>query len=579
MALDCYTYMMLANELKDKLTGGRIDKVYQMSRVQLLLTVRSLGDNYRLYISSDASKGRVCLTNMKFENPDTPPMFCMLMRKHLSGGKITDIQSVKNERIIKICVENTNELFEPVKKTLIVEMMGKYSNIILVNEENRIIDCVTHVDFTVSEKRQILPGLYYEEPPAPEKKDPFLTDYSDMLKLFSDAKDEKSVEALLLDNFAGMSPLLARELEYRGNGDYISTCVEYGKILKALEQGETTPVVLLEKSTGKPKNVSFTDIMQYGDYYEKKYFGSVNEAVDFFYGSQEQIRKLDEKKADLNSVVAHQIKKASKKLDIHLKNVEKAKNKDKYRIYAELITANLYKLTKNAKIAEVENYYDENRLIKIPMDETISPAKNSKKYFEKYNKEKNMEKISKKMAEELEKELLYLKEVGDTIYICDDLKSLAEIKTELIEEGYIEEKRNGKQKKSDKKPPLSAPNKFLSSDGFTFFAGKNNKQNEKLTLKDSQKSDLWFHIRNAAGSHVVIKTDGREASDTAIFEAATVAAYYSKRASDGKADIDYTLVKYVKKPAGAKTGMVIYENFKSITVKPDIDIVEKLRVK
>lgn len=455
-------------------------------------------------------------------------------------------------------------------------MMGKYSNIILVNDENRIIDCVFHVDFTMSEKRQVLPGLYYEMPPSADKIDPFSVDYGDMLKIFAEAEDSEKIEKILLDNFSGMSPILARETEYRGKGDYINSCMEYVKLLKEISEGNATPVVLCEKNSGKPVNVYFTDIMQYGDYYEKKYFNSVNEAVDYFFGSQEQIRRLDERKSELSGIVMRQIKKSSKKLDIHLKNTEKAKSKDKYRIYAELITANLYKLTKNAKFAEVENYYDNNNVIKIPMDETISPSRNSKKYFEKYDKEKNMEKISGEMVKKLEKELYYLNEVNDMISVCDDLRALSEIREELTEEGYIEEKRNVKQKK---KSELSPPNRFVSSDGFTIFVGKNNKQNELLTLKSSMKSDLWLHVRNAAGAHVVIKTEGREASETSIAEAAAIAAYYSKRASDSKVDVDYTLIKYVKKPSGAKTGMVIYDNFKGITVEPDRKLVEKLKVK
>lgn len=573
MALDSYTHKMLAFELKKKLIGGRIDKVYQMSRVQLLMTVRSLGENHRLYISCDASRGRVMLTNMRFENPDVPPVFCMLMRKHLSGGKITDIEAVLNERIIKIKVENTNELFETVSKTLVVEMMGKYSNIILLNSDNRIIESVIHVDFTLSEKRQILPGLFYEIPPVADKKNPFQTEYDEMLLCVS---NNEKIEKSLIDNFSGMSPILAREIEYRGNNDPISSCMEYKKILKDIEENNIKPVVLMEKATKKPKEVYFTDIFQYGDYYDKKYFDSLCEAVDYFYSFLEQIRKIDEKKANLLGVVSKHIKRVSKKLDIHLKNVEKAKNKDKYRIYAELLTANLYRLTKNAKFAEVENYYDNNNFIVIPMDETISPGKNSKKYFEKYNKEKNMEKISKELVEDLKKELQYLTEVSDMISICEDNKALLEIKDELLYEGYIEEKKNEKNKK---KAVVSSPYEFMSTDGFKIYAGKNNRQNEILTLKTSQKNDLWFHIRNAAGSHVVIKTEGKKPSDTAILEAALIAAHFSKRANDSKVDIDYTYVKYVKKPSGAKTGMVIYDNFSGITVKPDSDLIEKLKVK
>lgn len=571
MALDCYTLKMLADELNDKLIGGRIDKIYQMSRVQLLMTVRSLGENHRLYISCDASKGRVNLTTMKFENPDVPPVFCMLMRKHLSGGKITAITAVPNERIIKIEAENTNELFETVSKTLIVEIMGKHSNIILLNSDGRIIDCVLHVDFTISEKRQVLPGLYYEEPPKSEKKDPFHTDYSELLAVL---KSNENIEKALMDNFSGMSPMLAREIVFRGNNDYIECAMEYEKILKGIKSGEKKPVMLCERSTEKPKELYFTDILQYGDFYEKKYFSTMNECADAFFKTEEQTRKLKEKQNELQSVVNKHIKKVSKKLDIHLKNVQKAKTKDKYRVYAELITANLYKLTKNAKSAQLENYYDDNKIMTVPMDETISPAKNAKKYFEKYNKEKNMEKISLEMIKNLENELSYLNEVNDMISICKDLKALSEIKDELLYEGYIEPKKNEKPKKKNE---VSAPNEFVSSDGFTILSGKNNRQNEILSLKTAQKTDIWFHVRNAAGSHTILCLEGKEPTDTAIYEAAVIAAYYSKKSADSKADVDYTLLKYVKKPNGAKTGMVIYDNFKGITVEPSKELVESLK--
>ena len=571
MALDCYTIKMLALELDGKLKGGRIDKIYQMSKVQLLMTVRSLGENHRLYISCDASKGRVCITNQKFENPDVPPVFCMLMRKHFAGGKIKEITAKENERIIIIRTENTNELFEPVEKNLIIELMGKYSNIILTDGDNRIIDCVFHVDFTVSEKRQILPGLYYETAPVADKINPYMSDSNIFIDILKNSSD---FEKTLIDNFSGMSPILAREIVYRGKGDYINCAMEYSKILKLLEDKDIKPTALLEKRTKKPKELYIFDIMQYEDYYEKKYFLSVNECVDYFYGQDEKLRRITEKKAELKAVVSKHIKKVSKKLDIHLKNIEKAKSKDKYRIYAELITANLYKLKENSKEVLLENYYDDNNLLKIPMDETISPARNSKKYFEKYNKEKNMEKVSSQMAVELKDELLYLNEVMDMIDIADDLKSLSEIRDELVFGDYIELKKNEIKKKKD---AVSQPNKFISSEGYTILSGKNNRQNEILTLKTASKNDLWFHARNVAGSHTVIRCEGEEVNEKTIEEAAIIAAYYSKKSEDTKVDVDYTLVKYVKKPQGAKPGMVIYDNFKSITVVPDKELIEKMK--
>ncbi len=571
MALDCNILKFLAEELKKELNGGRIDKVYQMSKSQLLMTVRSLGGNHRLYISCDASKGRVCLTNQKYENPDVPPVFCMLMRKHLSGGKITDIYTVKNERILKIEIENTNELFEITKRVLIVEIMGKHSNIILTDESGRIIDCASRVDFTVSEKRQVLPGLYYEEPPKSGKSDPFETDNVRMLDILSNKND---LSEALMEGFDGMSPLFAREIAHLSDNDPIKCVVVFKEYLSKLENYSKKPVVLIDKKTNEAKEYYIFDIEQYSDFYDKKYFDTINECVDYFYSGKEQKRKLDEKKQALYTVIARSISKTSKKLDIHNKNVEKAKKKDKYRIYAELITANLYKLTKNAREAYLENYYDNNELLKVPMDETISPAKNAKKYFEKYNKEKNMEKISIEMIKELENELLYLNELRDTVDMCNDEKSLDEIKEELVFGEYIKEKTKNNPKK---KISISKPLEFMSTDGFVILCGRNNRQNEELTLKIASKSDLWLHIRNAAGSHVVIRSQGSEVPDKTLEEAAIIAAYYSKKSKDTKADVDYTQVRYVKKPSNAKPGMVIYDNFKGITVEPDMKIVESLK--
>ena len=574
MALDCNILRFLAYELNKTLNGGRIDKIYQMSKTQILMTIRSLGGNYRLYASCDAQKGRVCLTNQKFENPDVPPVFCMLMRKHLSGGKITDISTVKNERILKIEVESTNELFEITKRTLIVEIMGKHSNIILTDEDGRIIDCASRVDFTVSEKRQVLPGLYYELPPKSGKADPFETDNVKMLDILSQKDANTDLSDIILSGFDGMSPLLSREIAHKANNDAIKGVVVLKEFLSKIENYEKKPLILIDKKTNEPKDLYIFDIEQYGDFYEKKYFDTVNECVDFFYTGKEEKRKLDEKKQSLYTVISKSISKTSKKLDIHTKNVEKAKKKDRYRIYAELITANLYKLTKNSNEAILENYYDNNNPITVPMDETMSPARNAKKYFEKYNKEKTMEKISSEMIKELEEELKYLFELRDTVEICNDKKSLDEIKEELIFGEYIKEKTKSNVKK---KQPVSKPLEFMSTDGFLILCGRNNRQNEELTLKIASKNDLWLHIRNVAGSHVVIRSQGSEIPDKTLEEAAIIAAVYSKKSKDTKADVDYTQVRYVKKPANAKPGMVIYDNFKGITVEPDIKIAESLK--
>jgi len=573
MSLDSNTLYALTLELSEKLKGGRIDKIYQMSKTEILLTIRSLGENYKLLLSCDAQKGRVCITNQTFQNPDTPPVFCMFLRKHLGGGKILSISSVKNERIIKIEIENTNELFELSTKILIVEIMGKHSNIILTDHNNRISDSIKHIDFTISEKRQVLPGLFYEEPPVQDKKSLDLLSSSEILDILNSS--DKDLTGAIMDNFLGVSPILAREIEFLAGGDKINASVVLSKFVKQINNADFQPVMLLLPDTAEPKDLYIFDIKQYGDFYKKVEYISVNSCVDDFYKTKEIKRKLDEKKETLSKVIGSHVSRIAKKIDIHNKNIKKSEKKDRYRVYAELITANLYKLTENSKSALLENYYDENRELLVPMDETISPSRNAKRYFEKYNKEKTMEKMSAKLILELTDELSYLHSVKDMLDLSEDEKTIAEIKLELTEAGYIAP--NKSDKKSKKPTPASAPAEFISSDGFTVLAGRNNRQNDELTLKIARKTDLWLHVRNIPGCHTVIKAEGREIPDTTLIEAAIIAAHYSKNSKNTKADIDYTEVRYVKKPSGAKPGMVIYDNFKTITVEPDKDIVEKLK--
>ncbi len=577
MALDACTLWALAYELNEKLKGGRIDKIYQMSKSQVLLTVRSLGENYRLLLSCDASKGRVCLTDQSFDNPDTPPVFCMLMRKHLSGGKILDISAVPNERIVKITAESTNELFEITKKVLIVEPMGKHSNIILTDENNRIIDSIRHIDFTLSEKRQVLPGLFYEMPPLPEKADAKRMSQEELYgQVAEEAQGGKSISQILMDHFLGMSPILAREIEHRSGDDCHDAVEVYQTFLSHMEECCFTPTLFIEKETRIPQELYIWDLLQYGNFYEKVVFPSVNECVDFFYRSKETKRKLEEKRDSVSQVIEKNLSRLYKKTDIHEKNLKKAEKKDRYRIYAEILTANLYQLTENKKEVTLPNYYEDNAPITIPLDETISPARNAKKYFEKYNKEKNMEKISREMLVDIREEISYLKSVKDLLDLSSDEKNITEIKEELLLGGYLVEKSQKKKKKESK---ISGPMQFTATDGTLILCGKNNRQNDELTLKIASKHDIWLHIRNIPGSHTVIKCFGSEVSPQTLYEAALIAAAYSKSAKDTKAAVDYTRVKYVKKPSGAKPGMVIYDNFETIIVEPDSTRVEQMKQK
>ncbi|MBE7019109.1 MAG: fibronectin/fibrinogen-binding protein [Ruminococcaceae bacterium] len=581
MALDANTLAALAFELDCKLRGGRIDKIYQMSRSSVLLTVRSLGENYRLLLSCDASKGRICLTKQTFENPDMPPVFCMLMRKHLAGGKLLSVEAVPNERIVIVTVESTNELFEVTPKKLILEPMGKHSNIILTDENNRIIDAIRHIDFTLSEKRQVLPGLFYELPPVQEKIDVHSLSEEEFFSHFNEECPRDEISKKLMDDFLGMSPILAREIEHQSGGDFKKAGEIYWEYLTKLSQKKFEPTLLFKKGTKEPKDLYIWDILQYGDFFDKEPCNSVNECVDLFYKSKETKRRLEEKKDAVSQIITKNLSRLYKKIDIHEKNLKKAETKDRYRIYAELLTANLYQLTENKKEVTLPNYYEENAPLTIPLDETISPSRNAKKYFEKYNKEKTMEKISREMLTELHEEIRYLESVRDLLDLSDDEKTTAEIKEELVLGGYASDhnysKNNKNKKKNDTK--ITRPMEFLSSDGTLILCGRNNRQNEELTLKIASKYDTWLHVRNVAGSHVVIRNQGESVSDETLYEAALVAAQYSKVANDTKVSVEYTKVKYVKKPSGAKPGMVIYDNFETIIVEPDAKRVERMQKK
>lgn len=576
MALDANTLAALAFELDDKLRGGRIDKIYQMSRSQVLLTVRSLGENHRLLLSCDASKGRICLTSQTFENPDMPPVFCMLMRKHLAGGKLLSVEAVPNERIVKLCIESTNELFEITRKMLILEPMGKHSNIILTDENNRIIDAIRHIDFTLSEKRQVLPGLFYELPPVQEKTDVSSLSEEEFFMHFDGECPKDQIAKKLMDEFLGMSPIFAREIEHRSGGSLKIAGEIYREFLEKLSRKEFAPTLLLKKETKEPKELYLWDIMQYGDFYEKRFCASVNECVDLFYRSKETKRRLEEKRDAVLQIVERNLSRLYKKIDIHQKNLKKAEKKDRYRIYAELLTANLYQLTENKKEVTLPNYYEENAPLTIPMDETISPARNAKKYFEKYNKEKTMEKISREMLGEIYEEIRYLESVRDLLELSEDEKNISEIKEELVLGGYAADHSQGKNKKH-KESKISRPMEFVASDGTLILCGRNNRQNEELTLKIASKNDLWLHVRNVAGSHVVIRNMGESVSDETLHEAALIAAQYSKACKDTKVSVEYTKVKYVKKPSGARPGMVIYDHFEAIIVEPDAFRVENMK--
>ena len=580
MALDSSVLCALKNEFIQKLTGARVEKVYQPERDEIVISIRNFKDTYKLLLCAHSSFARVGLINATKDNPDTPPLFCMLLRKHLCGGKIVGIRQVEFERIIEFDIESYSELGDLTVKTLICEIMGKHSNIILTDANKKIIDSIFHVDITMSRVRQIMPGLIYERAPSQGKKNPLNVGYGEFLEAIRavcGTYDKKIMSA-----FMGISPLTAREIAYNAlneNADISEendkkTADEFFKTFAKIEKGKFTPVVLTNSESGKMLEFSALDINQYGKMAKKEYFESISAAIEYFYEKKAAKESVKQKTADIAKVVTNNLARCRKKLQIECETLEKCKKRELNKIKGDLITANIYRIKKGDKKAALENFYDDGKILEITLDETLTPSQNAQKYYKKYNKEKTAEAetlVQKKLNEQ---EIDYLETVLLNMENVETKEEIAQIKEELVEQGYLK-KRNIKGKK---KALAIKPMEFVSSDGYEILVGKNNKQNDYVTLKLARSTDIWLHTKTIHGSHVIIKTGGEtNVPDRTISEAALIAAYYSKGRNSANVSVDYTAVKNVKKPSGAKPGMVIYVNNKTAVVTPDEKVVEKLK--
>ena len=522
MSYDGLVTRVTARELNTALTGGKIDKIHQPARDEIVISIRAGGGAYKLLCSANPGGARCHLTEATRENPAAPPMFCMLLRKHLAGGKVVSVEQSGTDRVIRIDMECYNELGDKGVKSLIVEVMGKHSNIILVDGSNKIIDSIKHVDLTTSALRQILPGLFYEPPPKRDAVNPF-----------------------------GFSPLLLREAELCGGAENFSY----------------VPTVVFDGET--PVAFSCVDLNQYGEGHVKKHYENVSECMDAFFTIRDDKAKLRQSKAALLKPVQNHIERVEKKLKIHRENLLDATNRDKYKLYGDLLTTNMHKISYGMRTIEVENYLDGMNEITINLKENLSPSQNAQRYYTRYNKAKTTEKYALMQIAEAEEEREYLESVIEAIDKVSAPAELAEIRGELAEQGYVDPGRTVRGKTAaKKKPQTSYPMEFVTSDGFTVLVGKNNKQNDALTLKTAYSTDIWLHTKAIPGSHVIIRANGGAVSDAAIREAAELAAYYSKAKTSAQVPVDYTEVKNVKKPNGAKPGMVIYDRYNTVYVTP-----------
>ncbi len=579
MSYDGFVTRSVVCELSQKLLGGKIDKIYQPESDEIILNVRTFDGNYRLLLSASASNARVHLTNTKKENPMTPPMLCMLMRKHLSGGRITAVSQPGCDRVVRVDVECLSELGDLETKSIITEIMGRHSNIIFIDQTNKILDSAKHVDFTVSKVRQILPGFIYEAPPAQNKITPDKFELVGFMNEFSRQDSDTLLDKFLLDHIMGMSPLVARELVYKFAGHTKITRSEVddaefvtfiGSFIDDIKNARFTPCVVYEKPTGKPMSFSCVSLEQYGDIADVKPKDSISEAIDEYYVTRSMRESMRQRSADILKLVNNNIDRCAKKLAMHRENLQKSKNRDKYKIKGDLLTANMHRVKYGMDSITVENFYDDNKEIKISLDPTISPAQNAQKFYKRYNKAKVTEKFAAEQIAEAEEELAYLETVLESIRNAETPRDLSEIKQELREQGYI--KTTGPTNKKKKpKNTASKPMRFTSSDGYEILVGRNNKQNDELTIRMSYSTDIWLHTKEIPGSHVLIRTEGTgEAPDQTILEAARLAAYYSKARESAQVPVDYTRVKNVKKPNGAKPGFVIYEKNRTVYVEPSL---------
>lgn len=562
MAFDGFTIAALVSEFQSCLSEGHVQKIAQPEPDELLLTIKKNRTNYKLHISASASLPLIHLTENPKPSPLTAPNFCMLLRKHLNGARVLGFEQVGLERVIRIQFENLNELGDVVQKSLMVEIMGKHSNIIFVDEKNQIVDSIKHINGLLSSVREVLPGRDYFIPNTKHKTDP----YDVSIEQWNNIIFQKpaTVAKALYGSLTGFSATLSQELAYRSrldgdapvaslNGNEKSALMEqFRRLMKETKQNEFSPCILFRKNV--PVEFAAFPLTMLNDC-ECRPFTSMSEVVETFYGEKELIGRIRQKSADLRKNVTTLLERTCKKKNILLKQLSDTEKKERYKVCGELLNTYGYQLKQGDTSLTCINYYDDKE-ITISVDPDKSPIENANKYFARYNKLKRTEEAVKTQMTETEETLSHLESILTELDIARREEDLQMIRQELIESGYM--KKKGRSGKKDHRLPKSKPLHFISSDGYDMYVGKNNYQNDELTFKMAAGNDWWFHAKNMPGSHVILKTDGEEPPVRTFEEAASLAAYFSKGKNAEKVEIDYTLKKNVKKPSGSKPGFVVY---------------------
>lgn len=577
MAFDGITIANIVHELNETILDGRINKIAQPEADELLLTIKMPRGQKRLYLSASASLPLIYLTGTNKPSPMTAPNFCMLLRKHINNGRITKIYQPKLERIICFEIEHLDELGDLCKKLLIVEIMGKHSNIIFCNEEKMIIDSIKHVSSQMSSVREVLPGREYFIPDTMRKLDPLTVTEEQFLS----ALHEKPMHLskALYTTFTGVSPVVAEEICFLSgiaseitptdlSGDIMYHLFhQFSLYFEAVKNGEFTPAIYYNGP--EPKDFSSLPLSHF-HLYEKKNFNSVSELLETYYAEKNNLTRIRQKSVDLRRVVQTALERNRKKYDLQFKQLRDTENREKYKVYGELLHTYGYNLEEGAKKLEALNYYT-NEMVTIPLDPQKNAMENAKKYFDKYNKQKRTFEALSELIQETKDEITYLESVSNALDIALSEDDLIQIKEELTQAGFIRRKYTKKKEKI-----TSKPFHYISSDGYHMYVGKNNLQNEELTFHFAVGNDWWFHAKGVPGSHVIVKTNGEELPDRTFEEAGRLAAYYSKNRGAEKVEIDYIEKKHVKKPNGSKPGFVVYYTNYSLMIDSDIRGLEQI---
>ena len=572
MALDTVMLSALVAELRPKLEGARIDKVRQPEREQVLLSIRNKGENMRLLINAGAGSGRVALTRQSFENPAEPPMFCMLLRKYLVGARIEKLTQPNWERLLMVDIISHNELGDSVCLKLAIELMGRSSNLVLVGDDGRIIDCLRRMEYGGDVQRRMLPGMIYRLPPAQKKPLIFDCDRAQIESALNSSEDGKPLDKRLLDSFSGLSPLVCRELVHRAFYDISCLPDALEAFLESVRAGEFTPTLLTKD--GKPAEYSFMQLKQYGSEYEQQSLNSFSELLDAYYSKRELLERRRRRARELSHSVKTARDRIQRKLVCRLEELERTYGREEIRKNAELLTANMYRVKRGDSSVTVEDYYTDGcPSVEIKLDILKTPQQNAAAMFKEYNKLKTAEIHLTALVAEGEKQLDYLNSVLDELERAETERDLAEIRRELLETGYLKKQKGAKPDKSKKQGPM----RFVSSDGYEILVGRSNSQNDELTTKTARRTDIWLHTKSVHGSHVIISCEGREPPERTIAEAASIAAYYSQGREGGKTAVDYTAVRFVRKPSGSMPGKVVYTDYRTVMAEADEALCEKLK--